>query len=137
MEVRSLLARRLVGAVLLAIAAAACGAEPVITPSAGPALPFDPRWTGDGCRGVGADVVIHGSPIDANVSWVTSFNGFRTEIIWPLGYSARFVPNLEILDQTGKVVAREGDHLGGWCKTADTPEGVPIWVEASDVVSQR
>ena len=102
-----------------------------------PSLPVDPRWVGDGCRGVGTDVVIHGSAADPKVTWVTSpETGQRTEIIWPVGYSARFLPALEVLDETGRVVAREGDHLGGWCRTANTPDGVPIRVDGSEVVTQ-
>jgi hypothetical protein len=87
-----------------------------------------------GCFGTGTDMVIHGSTNDPRVTWVTTPDGSkRVEIVWPVGYSARFVPALEILDGAGKVVAHEGDHLIGWCRTADTPEGVPIPVQASDV----
>ena len=32
--------------------------------------------------------------------------GERTELAWPVGYSARFVPDLELLDASGRVVAR-------------------------------
>ncbi len=113
----------LVGVALIA----ACTSGPVPTLASGPSLPTDPLWTGGGCRGVGTDVVIHGAAADPKVSWVTSpQTNQRTEIIWPVGYSARCTPTLEILDATGAIVAKEGDHLGGWCKTADTPDGVPI-----------
>jgi hypothetical protein len=120
---------------ILGLLVVACSSTPTPTQAIAHALPVDPRWLGGGCRGVGTDVVIHGSPLDPRVTWVTSpqTNG-RTEIIWPVGYSARFVPSLEVFDTTGKVVAREGDHLGGWCRTADMPTDVPIWVEGREVV---
>lgn len=114
-----------------------CNPTPTTTPATGTSLPVDARWTGHGCRGVGTDVVIHGSAQDPWVTWaMSSETNQRTNIIWPVGYSARFVPALVILEETGKVVAREGDHLGGWCQTADTPPGVPIWVEGREVVPQ-
>jgi hypothetical protein len=117
--------RFLVAAVLLS----ACTSQ--ITP----ALPVDPQWAGAGCRGTGTDVIIHGSIADPRVTWVTTLDGRqRSEIVWPVGYSARFAPGLEVLDAGGAVVAREGDHLGGWCRTADSPANVPIWVEGREVV---
>lgn len=99
------------------------------------ALPTDPAWHGGGCRGTGTDAVIHGSATDPRVTWVTATDGtHRMEIVWPVGYSARFSPSLEVLDQHGTVVAREGDHLIGWCLTAQHPEQ-PIWVEGgNDIV---
>jgi hypothetical protein len=45
--------------------------------------------------------------------------GQRLELAWPLGYSARFTPRLELLDENGDVVGREGDELTGGCTTAD------------------
>lgn len=125
MHIRSSVLRRLWAIAVLGLAVVGCTRS----------LPVDPRWEGNGCRGVGTDVIIHGSAADPRVTWVTSPDtNDRTEIIWPVGYSARFVPALEVLDAAGKVVAREGDHLGGWCRTADTPDGVPIWVEGREVV---
>lgn len=113
---------------------AACTAAPT-PPSTQPLpLPTDPRWiVGSDCLGTGTDAVIHGSPADPRLTWVTSSEGTRTEIVWPVGYTARFVPALEVLDQDGKVVAREGDHLTGWCRTTDTPVGKPMAVQGADV----
>lgn len=74
-------------------------------------LPVDPDWTGQGCRGTDTDMVIHGSVFDSRVSWVElPEGGGRVEIIWPVGYGARFAPGLEILAPAGTVVAVEGDH---------------------------
>jgi hypothetical protein len=96
-------------------------------------LPSDPRWDG-GCRGVGADLVIHGSATDPRVTRATGEDGDRRfEILWPVGYSARFVPGLQVLDASGTVVAREGDRLTGACGAGETPSGQPIWVEGRDV----
>jgi len=38
---------------------------------------------------------------------------------WNVGYSARFTPKLELLDEHGNVVRREGDQLIGGCETPD------------------
>lgn len=97
-------------------------------------LPKDPRWKG-GCRGVGTDMIIHGSATDPHVTWATSQDGSqRFEILWPVGYTVRFAPTLQVLDETGKVVAREGDQLTGACgapeQAAPPP---PIWVDGTDV----
>jgi len=97
-------------------------------------LPADPRWRGGGCLGTGTDAVLHGSPSDPRVTWATiPRTGVRVDVVWPVGYSARFVPALELLDEQGHVVGREGDLIIGWCRTAETPEGVPIWVEADGI----
>lgn len=47
--------------------------------------------------------------------YVESFGGERRSILWPYGFSARFTPDLELLNERGEVVAREGDlmDLGG------------------------
>ena len=97
-------------------------------------LPTDPLWKG-GCRGVGTDLVIHGSATDPHVTWATSLDGSRrSEILWPVGYTAHFAPTLQVLDETGKVVAREGDRLIGAC---GGPEQAgprpPIWVDGADI----
>ena len=45
-------------------------------------------------------------------------DGTRTELVWPVGFSARFRPTLEILDDAGAVIAREGDLVTGGCPMA-------------------
>jgi hypothetical protein len=37
------------------------------------------------------------------------------DVAWPAGYHARFAPSIEILDQNGSVVLRDGDHVNGAC----------------------
>jgi hypothetical protein len=77
------------------------------------------NWlTGYGaCAGTGLDAVLRGSPTDPHVAWlVNSFSSPpRVEIVWPAGYRARFDPNLEILDENGNMVMREGDTVTGDC----------------------
>jgi hypothetical protein len=84
------------------------------------------NWlTGYGlCAGTGLDAVLHGSPTDAHVAWLDGEQVVgplgepevvRLEIVWPAGYRARFDPNLEILDENGNVVMRDGDTVTGDC----------------------
>lgn len=46
---------------------------------------------------------------------VTHAEGFTTPVTWPAGYVARDAERRELLDGSGRVIAREGDHvaLGG------------------------
>jgi hypothetical protein len=67
------------------------------------------------CAGIGISAVIHGDPADPHVTWLIAQPGARLETRWPPGYQAQFNPMLEVLDATGAVVLREGDHVnGGW-----------------------
>ncbi len=78
------------------------------------------------CAGVGLDAVLHGSPNDPYVAWLRS-NGpgaGRIEVVWPAGYRARFSPNLEVLNDRGIVVLREGDAISGACVTGLSPWSV-------------
>ncbi len=50
---------------------------------------------------------------------MTGPDGARTELGWPLGYSVRFEPDLELLDERGRVVASEGSLVTGGCPTAE------------------
>lgn len=72
------------------------------------------------CAGGGfADrVELRGSPNDPRIAWGISL-GKRLDFVWPEGYSARFVPLLEVLDETGTVVARDGDVIDGGCRLGD------------------
>jgi hypothetical protein len=44
--------------------------------------------------------------------------GNRTELAWPVGYRARFVPALELLNDQGAIVGREGTLITDGCETA-------------------
>jgi hypothetical protein len=121
-------------ALALAIVLAACSA---IGP--GTALPTPSRALGPGerwlpvanwaddhgtpilCAGGGfvGGFFLRGSPEDPRMAWMRFPDGTRHELAWPIGYSARFDPALEVLDDRGHVIAREGSHIGGGCETAD------------------
>lgn len=73
------------------------------------------------CAGVGypsATAILHGSATDPRLVWMSRL-AKRVELGWPVGYSARFTPQLELLDEHGVVVGREGSILVGGCETAD------------------
>jgi hypothetical protein len=81
--------------------------------------PFGPELL---CAGTGwvPPGALHGSANDPRLVWVTRGAGTRRlEVGWPLGYSARFTPQLELLDAAGSVVGHEGTAVGGGCLTAD------------------
>ncbi|HEX7613574.1 MAG TPA: hypothetical protein VF371_12445 [Candidatus Limnocylindrales bacterium] len=81
------------------------------------ALPTTNWLAGGACGGVGLEAVLHGSPTDPQVAWLEPNAGSptRMDVSWPAGYRARFNPNLEVLDETGNVVIREGDAVAGAC----------------------
>jgi hypothetical protein len=69
----------------------------------------------DVCRGVGLEATLAGSPSDARVTWLLHGGGAETPLVWPRGWSARFSPSLEVLDEQGRVRLRGGDRIGGGC----------------------
>ena len=76
------------------------------------------NWlAGGACAGVGLDSALRGSATDSSVAWLENNLGStpRMAVTWPAGYRARFAPALEILDEHGKVVLREGDRIEGAC----------------------
>ncbi len=78
------------------------------------------------------DAVLNGSASDSRVTWATDRStGVRLDLIWPVGYRARFSPRLEILDQGGAVVGHGGDLIIGGCR--DAAAGGAFRVEGSDV----
>jgi hypothetical protein len=119
--------------VVVALVALACGSE-VASPVATP-----PRVLGDGeqwlpvanfrlpngetllCTGGGfvGDYRIHGASTDPRLAWLVAPTGERIELAWPNGYSARFTPDLEILDQEGRIVGKAGSRVTGSCRTAE------------------
>lgn len=95
--------------------------SPAPSPSPKPtgvfALPTVDTSSWDACAGIGIlDAHLTGNPSDPRVAWLDGGFG-RKEIVVPLRFTARFEPELEILDQTGVVVAREGDIVDGGCVT--------------------
>lgn len=58
---------------------------------------------------------------DAGGLMVRHAEGFLTTVVWPDGYTVRDGEVRELLDPSGRVVAREGDHvsLGGGMDARD------------------
>jgi hypothetical protein len=53
------------------------------------------------------------------VVWVHR-NGVNLRLAWPsASYVARFTPSLEVVDESGNILFREGDRVGGGCETGD------------------
>jgi hypothetical protein len=120
-----------------AIFVAGCAVSLLAIPAATPSRSLGPgeRWVpvanwdaGGGvrllCAGGGfvADMRLHGSVDDPRLVWMTDAFGIRTELGWPVGYSARFTPALELLDDLGHVIAREGSRVTEGCRTAGENE---------------
>ena len=89
-----------VAPVTLAIASRPAAALPVPEPVDLPA-------PGAACTGDTLDGVLRGSPWDTRVAWVG-----ETEVTWPGGYAAAFVPDLRLLGPGGEDVAGAGDRVG-------------------------
>jgi hypothetical protein len=134
---------RLVIALLLAATCIGCGAlggafaSPRPTPSR--ALGAGEQWVRfelwepingvpTACGGVGYDgnFRLHGAAADPKLVWMTFPDGSRHDLAWPVGYSARFTPALELLDGTGQVVGREGSLITGGCGIPREPD--VLWV---------
>jgi hypothetical protein len=110
-------------ALLIAVLAAACS-------TASLTLPTDPGWhdPAGGCRGVGLDGILRGSANDARVLWMEDrATGERVELIWPAGYHARDDFGLEVLDDSGTFVGKEGDLVTGACITGAPGEAMHVW----------
>ena len=104
--------------------------SPIPSPAGGlyplPTLNWLPGGT---CAGVGLDAVLRGSPEDARVAWLENHLGgaARMDVTWPAGYHARFTPKIEILDENGKVVLRDGDAVTGAC--GNNPDTGLVYLE--------
>jgi hypothetical protein len=61
--------------------------------------------------------MLRGDESDPHLAWIEQFpsGGGRREVVWPAGFSARFDPQLEIVDQNGRGVIQEGDFVEGSC----------------------
>jgi len=96
----------------MAFLLAACGATPI------PTLPTLTTFAEDtACAGVGTAATLVGSPTDPRLAWLVDFQGGRHEAVWPRAFTARFDPDLAVLDPSGKVVYRAGDVIDGGCVT--------------------
>jgi hypothetical protein len=96
-------------------------------------LHTNPARLGSCSVGVGRDATIHGSAADPRLAWaIDNGSGKRVELVWPSGYTARFSPDLAILDRDGQVVARDGDLIIGSCLNNDD-EPAAIQVDPVDI----
>jgi hypothetical protein len=76
--------------------------------------------------------VLRGDEADPRVTWgVDRATGERIELLWPVGCRARFSLQLELLDDHGRVVGREGDLSIGGCLHGTAAR--VAWVTADDV----
>jgi photosystem II stability/assembly factor-like uncharacterized protein len=91
----------------------ASATSPPLLPStyALPTLESDNGW----CRGVGLDAMLAGDPTDPHVAWLIDANGRRREVVWPPGLTARFDPELQVVDRSGAIVLRAGAHIDSGC----------------------
>lgn len=67
------------------------------------------------CRGTGLSGNIMGNPADDRLVWLSTEEGGARRLVWPPGWTARFAPGLEVVDESGSVRFREGDHISGVC----------------------
>jgi hypothetical protein len=115
--------------VIAAALFAACGSPAPTASPRGPAavtlalptLPGGVSGTPAACAGIGLESVLHGDPADPRVAWLEPFAGAgpRLDLVWPAGYSARFAPDLEVLDERGNIAIRAGDFVDSGCVTAN------------------
>ena len=124
--------RRLLFLLPIVVIVASCAFGPAATPSR--ALGSGERWlpvanfgSNGLCAGGGyiGDFRLHGAADDPRLTWMIRPDGTRAELAWPIGYSARFTPNLEVLDDRGQRVAVEGSLVTGGCATFDAGVTLP------------
>jgi hypothetical protein len=88
------------------------------------------------CAGIGLDDArLAGDPNDPRIVWL-SFNAApgRHELVFRPGFSARFAPDLEVLNAAGIVVAKLGDPIGEACVTGSAGPNDPwliLWPDDS------
>jgi hypothetical protein len=66
----------------------------------------------------GPPYILQGDEADPRFTWA-EFDGQRYELGWPIGYSARFPNTLQVLNDSGTVVAVAANEYGKICPTAD------------------
>jgi hypothetical protein len=80
-----------------------------------PALPAPPTGASVSCDTAGFMGTLAGDVNDPWYAWLVSGSGDRVDVKWPAGFTARFDPELQIVDPTGATIARTGEtiQLGG------------------------
>ena len=72
--------------------------------------------TGTSCNGVMlSGATLHGDPADPRVAWLDVAGVGARELVFPMGFVARFTPHLEILDATGSPVFQDGEDVASAC----------------------
>jgi hypothetical protein len=98
----------------LAMSLIGCGSSATPTPI-GPKLPTVPS-ADSACAGIGLmNTTLAGDASDPRLAWLVQPGGKRLDVVWPPGFTARFVPTLQILDADSNVVFRAGDPIDGGC----------------------
>jgi len=92
-------------AAFVAIAAAGCSDRQRL-----PAVGAAP-----GCRGIGLDATITGSPVDPRLVWLVTADGEEKPLVWPPGWTVTFAPNAQVIDPQGVRRFTAGDHVDGGC----------------------
>ena len=110
--------RSLVASGLLALGLALAGCMPFGGPGPTPSGVFALHTvdvTGMLCPDVGLfDTILTGSATDPRVAWLHNPGGDRP-VEFPAGFSARFTPDLEVLDAGGRVAFVDGQRIDGGC----------------------
>jgi hypothetical protein len=127
--------RQIAGAILvISLAIAACSSTASATPGAPTAQPFGLRTAAvqpQACM----DALIVGKLVKHAQSGlgITSADGQQTAVEWPFRYSAWVLNGrIVLLDETGKVVAREGDEI-----TVGGGFGTQLWYACGPVMVTR
>src|SRR5262245_61973358 len=44
-------------------------------------------------------------------AWIEADDGTHLSVVWPQGFTVRFDPDAALLDETGRLLKRDGDHV--------------------------
>jgi hypothetical protein len=92
-----------------------------------PTMATDVVW----CREIGYEGVLRGDANDPRLAWGEkerrTGSVARRELVWPPGYTARFTPDVEILDASRRVRYVARDVIEGGCVTGPSFSG-PLYV---------
>lgn len=116
--------RRLAGTAFMTVVVTACGGwQPSVLPTEAIVTAADGLRTFRVTREIDGNPVSCGLPAvtphvtgalagdqsQAEPVWLVDAAGERLSVVWPESYRAAFTPSLELIDETGAVVARDGD----------------------------
>ncbi len=106
-----------------------------VSPDTDLALPeMSPGLEREPCAGLFTEgAVLRGDAADPRKAWLEWDPYGRVELVWPVGYRARFTPALEIVAPDGRIVARGDQSITGVC----VPEGGGTQPVFLDLVQAR